>query len=91
MLTVRLYNFEEDYVEIKNWAVKLRLVIPHPDCLPGVGAVVVDEDGKKYGAGFLYLNNETPVSVLEWIFVNPDINAREKVETYKHIIGSLFI
>lgn len=85
----KLYVNEEDYDTIKTWAMKMGVLFPHEQALPGVGHIVVDEDGKKYGCAFLYLDNETTVSVLEWVFVNPDLNAKEKYHTMKFIIGSM--
>lgn len=51
--------------------------------------MVVDEDGKKYGVGFLYLSTDTPVSVLEWVYFNPECSPKEKVATFKVILNVL--
>jgi len=85
----KMYKFEEDYETIKNWAMRLGTAIPHNDCLPGVGTVIIDKDGNKYGCGFLYLDNETPVSVLEWMLVNPELSSRKKVEVIQSILSVL--
>jgi len=88
-LKVRMFEVDRDYKELVNWALAIKQTVPHPICLPGVGSVVEDEDGKRYGCGFLYLSTDTPVSVLEWIFLNPECTAREKVEALTHILNSL--
>lgn len=88
-LIVRMYEEEKDYKEIVNWAIAVKQIVPHPLCLPGVGAMVVDEKGKRYSCGFLYLSTDTPVAVLEWVHFNPECTAKEKVMALKHIISSL--
>jgi hypothetical protein len=86
---IKPYVEEEDYQDILNWVLELGQTLPHPDCLPGVGGIAVDGEGNKYGCGFLYLNNETPVSVLEWVHLNPKCTARQKVEALKAIIETM--
>jgi len=85
----KMYKYEEDYDTIKNWAFKLGTGVPHNDCLPGVGAIIIDKDWNKYGCGFLYLDNETPVSVLEWMLVKPELKSREKIKVIKAILNVL--
>ena len=85
-LYAKLYNKEEDYHDVQKWALTIGQMLIEDQCLPGVGCIIYDKAGKKYGCGFLYLDNETPVAVLEWVFVNPECTAKEKVATIKVIL-----
>lgn len=88
-LFVKMYKNEEDYNDIKTWAMKNGMILPPEEALPGVGVIVIDKNGKKYGCGFLYLDNETIVSVIEWVYVEPDLNAKEKIAALKVVLNVL--
>jgi len=88
-LFVKLYKNEDDYDTIKTWAMKKGLAFPLEEALPGVGVIVIDKKGKKYGCAFLYLDNETIVSIMEWVFVNPDTTPKEKHKTMEVILDNM--
>lgn len=89
MLRPRLVDKEKDYNDIKKWAEDMGHVFPRAEFLPSVGALVEDENGEKYGCGFLFLSNEVPITFLEFIYFNPKNTPKQSAEALDHIIKSM--
>lgn len=84
-------NIEEsDYPTLVKWAKELKQVPPPFFILP-LGLVALDELNQKQAMGFIYYSKFTPVSVLEWIFVNPVLKPKKKMEAINAVIDGLIM
>ena len=88
MISLRLFNFDEDYEDMVSWVNTAGHAAPSIPMLPSVGALV-SMDEKKTGCAFLYLATDCPVAFVEFLYFNPDTTPKEKHTTLKHLIKSL--
>ena len=88
-MEIRLIDKVEDLPIMQQWAGQYGHVLPHVDCLPGVGAFVQSDEGEPLGGGFLYLANDCPVAFIEFAYVEPSLSGKLKKEVLCHIYDSL--
>jgi hypothetical protein len=88
-MEIRLIDKQEDMPIIQQWANQYGQVLPHVDCLPGVGAMVLSDDGEPLGSAFLYLANDCPVAWIEFVYLEKDIPASLKKTVLHHLYTSL--
>lgn len=88
-LETRFFQVDDDYEDIKVWWESRDMwnAIP-PQLLPKTGIVVFDEEtDRKLCAGWLYLDNSCPMSMLEWIVTNPSNKPRESYKSVKALVS----
>ena len=85
---IRLYEEDKDYELIKGWANAINQELPHKTTMPAVCAIAHDGE-KDLACGFLFLANDCPVSVMEWVYFNPDAKPREKVKSLQSVVTML--
>ena len=72
-----MINLETDFEVIKEWIEGVEQFVVPKEILPSVGAMV-EKNGEGICCGFLYLSTDTPVSVIEWVYFNPDAKGIDK-------------
>ena len=76
MIQLRLYDYGRDYPILADWWTRHGWEPVIPGILPKTGAVIYDvKDGVSTDvcAGFLYMDNSTGFSMMEWVVANPDV------------------
>lgn len=58
------------------------------EILPKCGLVTADADGTDRAVGFLYMDNSTGVSMLEWVVTNPKNTGKQTVAAIKDLVGA---
>jgi len=89
-LKTRFFEQKNDYEIVKSWWEARDIWKPIPKMmLPRGGIVVFDEDDfdKMICAGWLYLDNSSPVSMLEWIVTNPQNTNKQSYAGIKTLVG----
>ena len=82
-------EFEEsDWDMLNSWSKAVGMMTPPMNILPDWG-VIVRNKGVDCCLGFMYLANSCPVAVIEWVYFNPEISPRQKVESVKHVVSAL--
>ena len=72
-----MFNFEKDFEVMCGWVKAVNQMPIQPEVLPSVGGII-EKDGLGICCGFLYLSTDTPVSVIEWMYFNPDMSGVDK-------------
>ena len=80
------YNMVSTWWEGHGWS-------PVPaGILPSLGVIVTsDDESKGHAAGFLYMDNSSPVAMMEWLVTNPENTPRESLASAKMLIDFLKI
>lgn len=73
----RMFNFKKDFKVIEHWIKAVDQIPVSEDVLPSVGGII-EKNEKQICCGFLYLSNDTPVSLIEWVYFNPDADGIDK-------------
>ncbi len=77
-MTVRPYEPDEDHVTASEWWKGHGFSPVQAALLPKLG-MVVEQDRTPVAMAWLYLDNSTGVSMLEWILTNPANKAKVSV------------
>jgi len=80
------YSMCKDWWTGHGWA-------PVPaQLLPSLGVIVgSDDDRKGHCAGFLYMDNSSPVAMMEWVVTNPQNTPRESLGSISMMVDFLKI
>ena len=73
-----------DYEEFSRWWDAHGWKPVPKEILPPTGFVAYDDNGMK-AAGWLYMDANVPMGIMEWIVTNPDNTARESLKAI-HIV-----
>lgn len=66
----RRFEFDKDYWEVCEWWRQHEWPFIPPHALPDNGVMIVDENGVKYAAGWLYVTDSS-MGMFEWLVTNP--------------------
>ena len=70
-MNARLIDLDTDYEEVSRWWESHGFKVVPRGFLPKVGVMVEADDGTKLCAGWIYMDNSSPVSWFEWVTTNP--------------------
>jgi len=89
MLQVRLYA-EDDYQMVSDWWGKHNWACVPPEILPKIGGVIYEkETGLNLTAAWLYMDNSTTVSWMEWFVSNPEATGFQVIKAHKLLLDFL--
>ncbi|GAA5497244.1 hypothetical protein Rhal01_03437 [Rubritalea halochordaticola] len=84
---IREYQPERDRALVGVWWLERGWPCP-PECLPVCG-VIVSQEGEERAAGWLYLDNSTPVAWIAWLVTKPEISGRQARRALDELIEAL--
>lgn len=84
----RSFNYLLDYPVVTQWWKAQEWPVIPRRVLPPVGIMVDDDKGKKLAAGWLY-QTDTPISWIEWVVGNPEVDADTRGEAIDTLIDAL--
>lgn len=70
-MKTRLINIDTDYEDVCRWWDSHGMKAIPSGYLPKVGVMVESDEGTKLCAGWIYMDNSSPVSWFEWVTTNP--------------------
>jgi hypothetical protein len=86
-LSVRPTDLEKDFDVINEWSEGVETILMK-EILPKTGCMV-EMKGEPVGCAFLYLALDCPVSVMEWMYIKPDLKGIDKYVIIDHIVECL--
>jgi hypothetical protein len=87
VLQLRMYDPATDYPIVEEWWNAHGWTAVPKVMLPKLGVVAFyDGDNKQdAAAAWLYMDNSSPVCMLEWMVTNPSLSATKTVRALKHL------
>ena len=88
MIQIRILKQESDYSTLVSWWKGHGWPAIPAHVLPALGAMAED-DGIPVAAGFLYMDNSSPVCMLEWLVTRPDARPLSAMKAITAIVEFL--
>lgn len=79
------YPIVESWWNAHGWNAVPQIMLPKL----GVVAFYAGEKNEDAAAAWLYMDNSSPVCMLEWLVSNPQLSATKTVRALKHVCGFL--
>ena len=91
MIQLRLIEIEKDYPAFCDWWAGHGWPALPKSILPKRGVMACDaaKDGAGVAAAWLYMDNSTGVSMMEWLVTNPQSGGKETLRAINAVIGFL--
>ena len=86
--TLRLFEPEADYALVSAWWIAHGWNAVPVGVLPKLG-IIAEMDGMPVAAGWLYMDNSSGVSMMEWMVANPDAKPKSVFRSIKSIVEFL--
>lgn len=87
-MKTRPIELDQDYSEVCVWWEGHGFSIVPRVFLPKIGVMVVNDDGQKLAAGWIYMDSSSPVTWLEWCVTNPKNRPTLSMVALKVLIGA---
>ncbi len=87
VLQLRMFDPAKDYSIVEEWWNSHGWTAVPQVMLPKLGVVAFydGENKQDAAAAWLYMDNSSPVCMLEWMVTNPKLSAAKTVRALKHI------
>ena len=87
VLQLRMFDAPADYPIVEQWWKEHGWTAVPQVMLPKLGVVAFYEGEllQDAAAAWLYMDNSSPVCMLEWLVTNPELSASKTVRALKHV------
>lgn len=86
-MQVREFNVETDYSDVASWWKKQDWMILPKEVL-GIKGFIVEDNGEKLAASWVYRDKSCPICIMEWTVGNPDADWEKRKEAIDLVINS---
>jgi len=83
-MTVRLFDYDKDYEDIKSWWKEQEFPVIPKDYLSTTGFISEDKENK-YAVTWVFTTN-SPIYIMEWTVGNPNVDYKKRKEGLHQII-----
>lgn len=87
-MKTRLIDLDTDYADVAKWWESHGIKVIPSGFLPKVGVMVESDEGVKLCAGWIYMDNSSPVCWFEWVTTNPKNRPTLSLVALKVAIGA---